>query len=234
MFKFKQHKSKLPLINFDKYLNDNKKLKISKRHSELLPNNIRSIVCGPSNSGKTNTVFNLLFAQNGVKFSHLNVFTKSHQQDKYQLLKKIMEQIPEIKFNLYKDNDEIPHPNDADQNSVMIFDDISMENQQNIRNYFSMGRHNKIDCFYICQTYSSIPKQLIRDNCNLVVAFKQDNRNLQHIYHDHVYPDMSRTEFNALCTQAWKKNNNEFLVINKECATHNGRYRFGFDRFITI
>lgn len=36
-----------------------------------------------------------------------------------------------------------------------------------------MGRH-AIDAAYQSRTYSKIPKQLIRDNCNFTVLFKQD------------------------------------------------------------
>lgn len=62
----------------------------------------------------------------------------------------------------------------------MIFDDVACEKQNNIRNYFTMGRHNNIYTFYLCQTYSYVQKQLIRDNANLIILFKQDERNLRH------------------------------------------------------
>ena len=53
-----------------------------------------------------------------------------------------------------------------------------------------MGRHNNIDSFYLCQTYSHIPKQLLRDNANMIMLFKQDELNLKHVFSDHVTPDM--------------------------------------------
>lgn len=114
----------------------------------------------------------------------------------------------------------------------MIFDDVAINSQQNIKNYFSMGRHNKIDTFYICQTYSYVAKQLVRDNSNLLIVFKQDGRNLLHIYQDHVNPDMSFEKFKSMCRQIWLKGKNEFLVIDKDCAVDDGRYRRGFDVFI--
>lgn len=43
-----------------------------------------------------------------------------------------------------------------------------------------MGRHKYIDTFYLYQTYSYIPKQLIRENTNINVLFKQDVRNLRY------------------------------------------------------
>ncbi len=94
-----------------------------------------------------------------------------------------------------------------------------------------MGRHNCIDSFYIGQTYSKIPKQLIRDNCNLVLLFKQDDMNLRHIYSDHVNTDMSFDRFKHLCSLAWKDKYG-FLVISKDSELEEGRYRNQFDRYI--
>ena len=116
---------------------------------------------------------------------------------------------------------------------VFIFDDVSCENQNIIRNYFSMGRHYDIDSIYIGQTYSKIPKQLIRDNVNLLILFKQDDTNLKHVYIDHVGTDMSYGKFKNICSKAWEDRYG-FLVIVKEQPLNKGRYRIGFDRFVII
>lgn len=75
-------------------------------------------------------------------------------------------------------------------NLTMIFGDIAYERQNNIRNYLFLGRHNNIYTFYHCQTYSHIPKQLLRDNGNLILLFKQGARNLGRVYNDRVNTDM--------------------------------------------
>jgi len=67
----------------------------------------------------------------------------------------------------------------------MIFDDVACEKQDNLF-YFCMGRHKNFDPFYLCQTYSHIPKHLIRDNANFIKMFKQDDLNMRHIYRDHI------------------------------------------------
>jgi hypothetical protein len=56
------------------------------------------------------------------------------------------------------------------------------DKQDNMRQYFSMGRHRGIDCFYLCQTYTKVPKHLIRDNANMIILFKQDELNLICLY----------------------------------------------------
>ena len=106
-------------------------------------------------------------------------------------------------------------PQNAKPYSVFIFDDVSCENQNMIMKYFCMGRHNNIDSIYIGQTYSKIPKQLIRDNVNLLILFKQDDTNLKHIYNDHVGTDMAYEKFKRVCCSAWKDKYG-FLVIDKE------------------
>lgn len=203
------------------------------KHGTLLPDTVRCIVSGPSNCGKTNVVFNLITNPNGLRFNNIYVFSKSLQQPKYQLLRKIISDISGIGLFEYHENEEIMQPSQAKPYSVFIFDDISCENHNTIRNYFAMGRHNQIDSIYIGQTYSKIPKQLIRDNVNLLILFKQDETNLKHVYNDHVNVDMSFNCFKALCGRAWKEQYG-FVVIDKDRGIKDGRYRIGFDRFALI
>jgi len=229
--KFIKQPNKLSIVNLDNLV---LKKTTRKKHGELLPGCIRSIICGPSNSGKTNLLLNLIFSPNGLHFENIYLFSKSLYQTKYKFLECVLSNIPEIGYFPYSDVDQVPCPNEIKGNSLVIFDDIACDTQTNIKNYFSMGRHNHLDTFYICQTYSYVPKQLVRDNTNFLIAFKQDDRNLHHIYKDHVNTDMSYDQFKDICTQIWKRGKNKFLVIDKERTLNNGRYRSGFDIFITI
>lgn len=201
------------------------------RHSTLLPNTIRCIICGPSNCGKTNVMLNLILHKNGRKFKHIYLYSKTAFQPKYRFLEQVMNNIPSAKFFVFSENKEVIHPNDALTNSIMIFDDVACENQVNIRNYFAMGRHKQIDCFYLSQTYSKIPKQLIRDNVNFMIIFRQDETNLKHIYNEHVNTDIEWSQFKELCSIIWQ-DRFDFLLINKDCPLNRGRYRQGFDTFI--
>ncbi|KYM94640.1 hypothetical protein ALC62_14727 [Cyphomyrmex costatus] len=92
------------------------------------------------------------------------------------------------------------------------------------------GRHANVDCFYLCQTYAKIPKHLIRDNANLLILFKQDGTNLKRVYNDHVNTDMLYEDFCDLCRKCWQQKYG-FLVIDKDSALANGRYRKGFNDF---
>lgn len=202
-------------------------------HSLLLPNRIRCIICGPSNCGKTNVMLSLLMHKNGLKFRNVYLYSKTTFQPKYQFLNEVLNRVPGVRYFPMTDDKFIIHPNKAISQSIFIFDDIACENQSNIRDYFSMGRHKQIDCFYLSQTYSKIPKQLLRDNVNFLIIFKQDDINLKHIFREHVNNDMDWVQFKNMCSNIWQKPYN-FLIINKECELNNGRYRKAFDTFISF
>lgn len=226
------HKEHFDIDNVDRLTVDNVNNNEG-RHGLLFPNTVRCIVTGPSNCGKTNVVFNMITNPKGLRFNNIYIFSKSLQQPKYQLLDKILSEVPDVKFFKFNASENIMHPNEAKPYSIFIFDDVSCENQDAVRNYFAMGRHNNIDCIYIGQTYSKIPKQLIRDNANFIVIFKQDDTNLKHIYNDHVGADMRFETFKELCGKAWADKYG-FLVIDKDEPVKNGRYRIGFDKFVLI
>lgn len=226
-----KQKVTLPISNFDgtvAAVNDKRK------HGPLLPSSIRCLICGPSNCGKTNLLMTLITDLNGLRFENVYIYSKSLNQPKYQFLKRIFEHVKDIGYYTFTDNESICDPREAKQNSIFIFDDIVCDKQDKMREYFCMGRHNNIDSFYLSQTYSKIPKQLIRDNANLIVLFKQDFMNLHHIYADHVNTDMSFEQFKSICNTCWNEDKYGVLVIDKDSDFTNGRYRKGFDCYINV
>lgn len=203
------------------------------RNGKLLPNSFRAAFCGPSGCGKTNALLSLIFNENGLKFENVYVYSKSLYQPKYQLLQDVLKQVNGVQYFPYKENDEVIDPKDAREYSLFIFDDVACSAQGKIMEYFSMCRHKAIDTAYLCQTYSKIPKQLLRDNCNVIVLFKQDDMNLRHVFDEHVSPDMEYADFKRMCSQCWNDNYG-FLTIVKDFDINNGRYRKGFDQYIII
>jgi hypothetical protein len=204
------------------------------RHGVLFPDTIRSLIVGPSGCGKTNLVFTLLTHANGLKFENVYIYSKTLHQPKYVMLEEILSKVDDVNLFKFQENDSVLPPEKALPNSVFIFDDIIMESQSIVRSYFSRGRHNQIDVCYLAQSYSRVPKQLIRDNANFIVLFRQDEMNLKHAYAEHVSTDMSYSEFKSFCTKCWQRSRFDFIVISKEDERDNGRYRFGFDMFVVI
>lgn len=201
------------------------------KHSKLLPSTIRCIISGPSNCGKTNTMLSLLEHPNGLKFENVYVYSKSLYQPKYIYLEKLLKPIKGLGYYAFDNGEQIISPSDAKGHSIFIFDDVSCDKQDVIREYFSMGRHNNIDSFYLCQTYAKIPKHLIRDNANVLILFKQDDLNLHHVYSDHIGTDMSFENFKSICSYCWRKPFG-FLCIFKDFKIDDGRYRLCFDNYI--
>lgn len=137
-------------------------------------------------------------------------------------------------FFHFFDNDKVISPEKLLPNSVFIMDDLISKHQSIIKEYFSRGIHNKVDIFYLAQSYSKVPKQLIRDNANLIVLFKQDETNLKHVYNEHCSGDMNYKEFKHFCVTCWNRDRFSFVVIYKDSERDDGRYRFGFDTFVVL
>lgn len=230
--RFNKQQTTLPIRNLDDILSSSQKAK-PYRHGKLLPNTIRALIVGPSNCGKTNVMISLIEDPNGLKFENIYVYSKSLYQPKYEYLKLLIQPIKGMEIHTYSDNADILSLDEVKPNSIFIFDDVICEKQDKIRTYFCMGRHKNIDMFYLCQTYTKVPKHLIRDNANFIIMFKQDELNIKHVYNDHVGTDMSFDQFRQMCGECWK-NEYGFLVISKDDLIKSGRYRKGFDTFIEV
>ncbi|KYN00655.1 hypothetical protein ALC62_08570 [Cyphomyrmex costatus] len=225
--RFVHQSQSINVTNLDGKVQTNKEMR---KHGKMLPSSVRAIICGPSNCGKTNVLISLLESPNGVRFENVYVYSKSLQQPKYRYLENLLAPIEEINYFTFSNNSEIIPPSEALPNSIFIFDDVACDKQDAIREYFAMGRHANVDCFYLCQTYAKIPKHLIRDNTNLLFLFNQDGTNLKRVYNDHVNTDMLYEDFCNLCRKCWQQKYG-FLVIDKDSALANGRYRKGFNDF---
>lgn len=223
-----QYKNNINIKNYDFLCENNNK---TKRHGQLLPNTIRALIVGPSNCGKTNAMVSLLESPNGLKFENVYLYSKSLHQPKYEYLRNLITPIKGMGFYTFSSNEDVIQPGEAKKNSIMIFDDVACDKQNNIRSYFCMGRHNDIDSFYLCQTYTRIPKHLIRDNANMIIMFKQDEINMKHIYTEHIGSDMTYNTFTEMCRECWKDKYG-FLLISKDDDLQCGRYRKGFSTFI--
>ena len=223
----------IPIINFDEIIRK-PTAPMESKNGPLLPHNARILIIGRSSSGKSNTLLNLIFHKNGLKFNHLYLYSKSLYQDKYVFLKKVFSKIKCISFHMSDQIDEIPHPNKIEKNSLVIFDDLQLDNVPQIRHFFTMGRHRDIDTVYLVQSYGCIKKHHVRDNANSLIIFKLDDLNLKLIYRDFVGEDMGFPDFRKLCWKVWSKGNHSFISIFNECKPDAGKYREGLDEFLKV
>jgi hypothetical protein len=140
-----------------------------------------------------------------------------------------------IESTFYEFASDVPDPRELNEknNNLMIFDDLLLEKQNTCESYYVRGRHSNVDCIYLAQSYFKLPRQTIRENANFICLFKQDKKNLTHIYNDHASTDMDFSEFKNLCVMCWE-NKHGFLVIDLTSEPFNGKYRKGFTDFYKL
>ena len=69
--------------------------------------------------------------------------------------------------------------------SVVKFDDmLGARNSSQIDEFFTRGRHENIDVYYISQSYLALPKQSTRKNSDRLILFKQTLWEVQSMCYD--------------------------------------------------
>ena len=123
-----------------------------------------------------------------------------------------------IESNFYELVEDVPDPKELNRvdNNLMIFDDLLLEKQNKCEDYYVRGRHSNVDCFYLAQNYFKLPRQTIRENANFICMFRQDKKNITHIYNDHVGGDMTIGEFKDFCSKCWLKKTRFFSYRFKQ------------------
>ena len=74
-----------------------------------------------------------------------------------------------------------------------------------------------------------LPRQTIRENCNFILLFQQDTKNLNHIHADHC-SDIPLEEFKNFCKQVWSTKH-AFVTIDLTSNIDNGKYRKNLHTF---
>jgi len=131
----------------------------------------------------------------------------------------------------YTDSNNIPDPNELNKihKNLIVFDDVMLEKQNKCEAYYTRGRHNNVDCFYISQNYFKLPRQTIRENSNLFILFPQDNLTLDNFHRDHC-SDINRKDFKYLCQETWNEPYS-FITVDLTSNKLNGKYRRNLDDF---
>ena len=111
----------------------------------------------------------------------------------------------------FENSGDVPDPKELnpDYKDCMVFDDLLLEKQNACEKYYARGRHSNVDCFYLSQNFFKLPRQTIRENANFICLFRQDLKNMNHIYSDHASSDMKPEEFRETCVRRF----GESLII---------------------
>lgn len=215
------------------------------RHGPLLPNDLRILMVGATGAGKSNFLLHLLIEPNGIRFKNLILISTSHDQLKYKFLENILSHVPEIGFEKISTRDEFQQycnrqdgEGEVPDNSLVIFDDMPVQQSSEfhdiMRKYFTTGRHRHVDTVLLFQSYAAVPKNAIREQVNMLFIFRQDGRNLQLIYRDHLYHEIPFDKFVALCNHAWDSMGKfGCLIMDKTRDLNNGRFRRSMNEYYT-
>ena len=124
----------------------------------------------------------------------------------------------------YKTSNEIK-PINKYKGSIVFFDDmLGAKNSSQIDEFFTRGRHENIDVYYISPSSFGLPRQSIRNNSDRLILFKQTLRDVQSMYYDIGAYDMLYHEFKQMCHKAWSEKIN-YLCIDMSKNKNEGKYR---------
>ena len=135
-----------------------------------------------------------------------------------------------VTASFYEDCDAIPDPKslDPDKKSLIILDDYYLGKQSKAGAYYSRGRHNNCDSIYITQNYFALPRHSVRENANIIMLFKQNQKSVHHIHQDHC-TELPFQEFDKICANIWSVKH-DFLTID---LSGGCKYRKNLDKSIT-
>ena len=91
------------------------------------------------------------------------------------------------------------------ENSTVVFGDMLLSKQKNnIDLFFTRGRHQNYDIYYISQSIFHLPKITIQNNSNRLILFKQTLRDIIFFSLDIVGLDLNLDEWKKLYRKAWE------------------------------
>ena len=166
--------------------------------------NYAYVVIGPRNVGKTYCMLRILQKIGNKRPVHIVTLSPNHYPN-------------------YKTSNE-NKPKNKYKGSVVIFHDmLGARNSSQIGEFFTRGRHEDLDVYYISQSYFGLPRQSIRNNSDRLILFKQTLRDVQSMYCDIGAFDMIYDEFKEMCRVAWSEKFSYLCIDMTENKT-GGKY----------
>ena len=193
--------------------NENHNNQIDDNNNQIENNCNRTLIVGPSFCGKTHLLLN-----------KLQLICLDNPEQKICIITRSPEQYNKIEIEDVSVEEDLGDKSIQDfQNCCVVFDDMLDSNQKLIDPFFTRGRHNDLDVYYLSQSYFDLPKRTIRNNSNIIILFQQTLKDVEHIYRDIAGFDMSSDEFKSLCREAWRDNYN-YLLKNRLEDKNGSKY----------
>ena len=134
-----------------------------------------------------------------------------------------------IEIETFDNIEELKYPQDYENNSIIILDDLNQKEMDDprVQAMFKRSRHNNSSIFIISQDYYELSKKTIRCNGNIYHIFKPNNfLDVRNLYQDKASMDMTLNEFKILTSTCWNENYQP-LTIDMTKDKYTGRYRLG-------
>ena len=179
----------------------------------------RTLIVGPSFCGKTHLFLNKLqLIRLSDSEKQIKIITRSPEQ--YESAALFGTQLEDVSVEEDLEDRTIQDF----KNCCVVFNDMLESNQKLIDPFFTRGRHNDLDVYYLSQSYFDLPKRAIRNNSNKIILFQQTLKDVEHIYRDIAGFDMSYDAFKSLRREAWKEKYN-YLLKNRLEDKIGSRYK---------
>ena len=193
--------------------NENHNNQIDDNNNQIDNNCNRTLIVGPSFCGKTHLLLH-----------KLQLIRLDDNTRKIHIITRSPEQYNNIEIEQVKVEEDLEDKSIQDfQNCCVVFDDMLDTSQKLLDPFFTRGRHNDLDVYYLSQSYFDLPKRTIRNNSNIIILFQQTLKDVEHIYRDIAGFDMSYDEFKSLCKEAWRDKYN-YLLINRLEDKNGSKY----------
>ena len=155
---------------------------ITNDNNDNIDNNCnRTLIVGPSFCGKTHLLLNKLqLIRLYDKEKQIHIITRSPGHYSEAALWNTNTELEDISV----DEDLEDRTIQDFQNCCVVFDDMLDTSQKLTDPFFTRGRHNDLDVYYLSQSYFDLPKRTIRNNSNNIILFQQTLKDVQHIYTD--------------------------------------------------
>ena len=93
---------------------------------------------------------------------------------------------------------------------------LGAQNSSKIDEFFTRGRHEKLDVYYIIQSYFGLLRQSIRNSSDRIKLFKQRIRDVESMYKENGGNDIKYDELKEMCRKAWNEKLNYLCIDTTE------------------
>ena len=137
----------------------------------------------------------------------------------------------DTEIETYESIEELKFPQEYENNSIVILDDLHQKELDNprVQAMFKRSRHNNLCIFIISLDYYELSKKPIRCNGNIFHIFKPNSfRDVLNLYQDKSSKDMTLNEFKVLTSTCWNEKYHP-LTFDMTKGKFCGRYRLGLN-----